>query len=160
MIENIEQKIDVEIVYALLSGKITHAMNRTLKKKLKDSNIDITPAQVAVLYTLWHKNGISQREIARQVTKDMPSITRLLDDMDKRGLITRKQDAQDRRSNLIFLTDKAEVIKEGVRNATIGSLQDGFKGLSVKNITDVQRLMKIIFNNLGGNSEENDTYKD
>lgn len=155
MIENIEEKIDVEIVYALLSGKVTHAMNRTLRIKLKEAGIDITSAQVAVLYTLWHKDGVSQREIATQVTKDMPSITRLLDDMDKRGLITRKQDKKDRRSNLIFLTAKAEHIREKVREATIACLQEGFKGLSPKNVADVQKLMKTVFNNLGGNSEEN-----
>ena len=39
MIENIEKKVDVEIVYALLSGKVTNALNATLRKKLQEKKI-------------------------------------------------------------------------------------------------------------------------
>ena len=93
----------MEIVYALLSGKVTNAINATLRKKLLDAGIDLTPAQVAVLYTLWHKDGVTQKVIAEQTAKDKPSITRILDLMEKGGLITRKVGKEDRRSNIIKL---------------------------------------------------------
>lgn len=153
MIQDIESKIDVEIVYALLSGKVTQALNRTLLCKLKEANIDVTPSQVAVLLTLWHKDGITQREIADRTAKDKPSITRILDELEKTGLTKRKNDKADRRSNKIYLTPKAETIREKVKAATIEALQEGWDGLNDKDIAKVQRLMKTIFMNLGGNKE-------
>lgn len=157
MIENIEKKIDVEIVYALLSGKVTNAINRTLLGKLKEAEIDVTPAQVSILYTLWHKDGLSQKEISEQTAKDKPSVTRLLDNMEKLELVERKVDKKDRRANKIFLTPKAAEIRERVQMATTSALQEGCKGLSAKDMERVQQLMKIIFNNLGGNSEANNS---
>ncbi len=157
MIENIEQKIDVEIVYALLSGKVTNAINRTLSRKLKDAGIDISPAQVSILYTLWHADGITQKQLSDYTAKDKPSITRLLDNMDKLQLIKRQQDKKDRRMNKIYLTPKAQSIKSQVREATVNALQDGFKGLTGNDMAEVQRMMKIIFNNLGGNTENDES---
>lgn len=157
MIENIEKKIDVEIIYALLSGKVTNAINRTLMGKLKEANIEVTPAQVSILYTLWHCDGLSQKEISEQTAKDKPSVTRLLDNMEKLNLIQRKVDKKDRRANKVFLTAKASEIREKVQKATVSALQDGFKGLNADDMEKVQQLMKIIFNNLGGNSEENNS---
>lgn len=154
MIKDIEQKIDVEIVYALLSGKVTIAINRMLTSKLKEAGIDITPAQVSILYTLWHKDGITQKEIADQTAKDKPSVTRLLDSMEDMGIIKRKMDKKDRRSNLVHLTPKADAIREKVYAATNSALQEGFKGLTDEDVLDVQRLMKTIFFNIGGNNAE------
>ncbi len=156
MIQDIENKIDVEIVYALLSGKVTQAINRTLLSKLKDANVDITPAQVAVLYTLWHKDGVTQKEIAEQTAKDKPSITRLLDNLEHAGLIKRKIDKADRRSNKVYLTAKAETLRPKVTGATVGALQEGCAGLSEADVVNVQRLMKAIFMNLGGNTDYDD----
>lgn len=148
MIENIEQKVDVEIVYALLSGKVTNALNATLRKKLQEKKIDLTPSQVAVLSTLWHKDGITQKEIAERTEKDKPSITRILDLMEKAKLVSRKMGKEDRRSNIITLTAKANTLKAKVQEATAEALQDGFAGLKEKDVLEVQRLMKLIFNNI------------
>lgn len=156
MIEDIEKKVDVEIVYALLSGKVTNAINATLRKKLLEAGIDLTPAQVAVLYTLWHKDGVTQKVIAEQTAKDKPSITRILDLMEKAGLITRKVGKEDRRANTIKLTTKANGLRPKVQAATVAALEDGFQGLSDKDVADVQRLMKIIFNNIGKYADSED----
>lgn len=148
MIDNIEKKVDVEIVYALLSGKVTSALNATLRKKLQEKKVDLTPSQVAVLYALWNKNGITQREIAERTEKDKPSITRILDLMEKEKLVTRKSGKEDRRSNIISLTAKSNALKEKVQECTAETLQDCFEGLSEKDVLEVQRLMKLIFNNI------------
>lgn len=157
MIEDIEKKVDVEIVYALLSGKVTNALNATLRKKLQEKKVDLTPSQVAVLYALWNKNGITQKEIAERTEKDKPSITRILDLMEKDKLVTRKMGKEDRRSNIISLTAKANGYKTKVEEATAETLQDCFAGLSEKDVLNVQRLMKHIFNNISKYADgEND----
>ncbi|MBQ4036416.1 MAG: winged helix-turn-helix transcriptional regulator, partial [Paludibacteraceae bacterium] len=59
-----------------------------------------------------------------------------------------KMGKEDRRANIISLTAKANALKPKVQEATAEALQDGFAGLSEKDVLEVQRLMKIIFSNI------------
>ena len=48
--------IDNEMLFALLSGKLSSAINRKLYRSFRKINIDITPEQWTVLYYLWSKD--------------------------------------------------------------------------------------------------------
>jgi MarR family transcriptional regulator for hemolysin len=49
--------------------------------------------------------GLSQREIARRLSIEGPSVTRHLDHLEAEGLIERRGDPSDRRLTRVFLTD-------------------------------------------------------
>src|SRR5215468_742834 len=49
--------------------------------------------------------GLSQREIARRLSIEGPSVTRHLDHLEAEGLIERRGDPADRRLTRVFLTD-------------------------------------------------------
>jgi DNA-binding MarR family transcriptional regulator len=57
---------------------------------------------------LWGQDGINQQELADLTLKDKASMTLLLDNLTKRGLVKRLEDASDRRSKLIYLTAKGK----------------------------------------------------
>ncbi len=147
-IDDIEKEIDVEIVLALMSGKVTNAINRRLSRDLHKAQIDISPAQANILFVLWRNDGIIEKKISTATYKDKPSITRVIDNMEKMGLVCRKKAPKDRRINRIFLTEKAQQMKTKVKEVARQTVNDAFKGLDDKEISDVQRLMKMIFNNL------------
>ncbi|MEC0092744.1 MarR family winged helix-turn-helix transcriptional regulator [Paenibacillus macquariensis] len=69
---------------------------------------DITPEQRSVLYQLYLEEGINQKEIALRTDKDQPTVTRILDVLDKKQLIIRHTDPADRRAFLICATDSAK----------------------------------------------------
>ncbi|MBE9917200.1 MULTISPECIES: MarR family winged helix-turn-helix transcriptional regulator [Paenibacillus] len=68
----------------------------------------ITPEQWSVLYQVHLQEGINQKELALRSGKDQPSITRILDVLDKKGYIQRKADPGDRRAYLIYATPEVE----------------------------------------------------
>ncbi len=72
---------------------------------------DLSPTQYNVLRILrGAKEGLMCGEIAgRMITRD-PDITRLLDRMEKRGLISRSRDAKDRRVVLTRITKQGRKI--------------------------------------------------
>jgi MarR family transcriptional regulator for hemolysin len=70
----------------------------------------ITPEQWAVLYQVYLEEGINQKEIAHRTDKDQPTVTRILDALDKKKLITRQMDPADRRAFLICVTDSAKTL--------------------------------------------------
>lgn len=58
--------------------------------------------------------GICQKDLAARVGIDGSSLVRLLDILAKKGLIERRQDVADRRSNLLYLTPAGRAAEQGI----------------------------------------------
>jgi len=92
-------------LFDILVGKISTAINRTFLRAFSAEGIDITTEQWSVLACLWQKDKVTQQALCKLTAKDKPSMTRLIDKLEKRNLVTRVSDHNDRRINLIHLTD-------------------------------------------------------
>lgn len=146
MIEDIGHKVDIEITYALLSGEVTSAINRHLNKKLKGQGMELTTAHVSLLLTLYRDEGRTQKDLAEITSKDKPTITKLLDELEEFDLLRREQDKTDRRTNRIFLTEKAKDLQRKIKESTVCALQEGFRRLTLQDIDNVQELLRTIYN--------------
>ncbi|OZB96055.1 hypothetical protein CJP46_09015 [Paenibacillus sp. XY044] len=94
-------------------GNMSRRMSSIFAGLLKPYGI--TPEQWTVLYQVHLQEGINQKELALRSGKDQPSITRILDVLDKKELIQRKPDPADRRAYLIFATPAVqELMKETI----------------------------------------------
>jgi MarR family transcriptional regulator for hemolysin len=70
----------------------------------------ITPEQWSTLNQIDRAQGLIQREIAERTGKDKPTTTRILDHMEKKGLIYKKAGEHDRRSFLVFSTELGQAV--------------------------------------------------
>lgn len=75
-----------------------------LSRRLEDNGIDITIEQFKVMVVLWKEKSSTQQNIADFVGKDKTSVTRLIAGLEKRSLIKRTSDKNDKRCNLVTLT--------------------------------------------------------
>ncbi|MBW3110987.1 MULTISPECIES: MarR family winged helix-turn-helix transcriptional regulator [Bacillaceae] len=82
---------------------------RFLTVNLKD--FDVTPEQWTVLKRLAEQDGISQKQLAMKSEKDQPTVTRILDILERKELIYKQKNTEDRRSFLIFITEKGMTAK-------------------------------------------------
>ena len=69
------------------------------------SAADLTVSQFGVLEALHHKGPLCQRDIAAKILKSSGNITMVIDNLEKRGLVRRERDSQDRRYLTVYLTD-------------------------------------------------------
>ena len=118
-------------IFNILVGKISAAINRTFLRAFVVEGIDITTEQWSVLACLWEKDKVTQQTLCHLTAKDKPSMTRLIDKLEKRNLVTRVSDNNDRRINLIHLTDaglalqqRATQIVHQVANKTLNNITD------------------------------------
>ena len=65
---------------------------------------EMTPPQWAVLNTIFYGNGDTPAEIADYIGVDRSAVTRLVDRLEKKGLVTRKLNTSDHRSVNVELT--------------------------------------------------------
>lgn len=73
---------------------------------------DVTPEQYGILNRLWRKDGISQKQLSELIVRDQTSIGKVLDKLEKKELILRKDDPSDRRAFLLYLTPKGRELAE------------------------------------------------
>ncbi len=140
--------LNIELVFAVMSGKVSSAINRRMYRDFRNAGLDITPEQWSILVVLWQQDKVTQKAIADATYKDRPSVTRLIDNMEKQGLVTRAQDPVDRRTNKICLTKKGSDLYDKVHPITLKTMEEALSGLSNDDISNAQYLLKKIFSNL------------
>ncbi len=65
---------------------------------------DLTISQFGVLEALYHKGPLCQRDIAAKILKSTGNITMVIDNLEKRGVVRRERDIEDRRYLTVHLT--------------------------------------------------------
>lgn len=89
-----------------------------LKDRLLDKHLeqeDITAAQAKALFNIFRFNKNRPCDIGKSLGVDNSAITRMLDRLEKKELIRRFPDPEDRRAQLIGLTEKGyETIRKGM----------------------------------------------
>ncbi|EFM12425.1 transcriptional regulator, MarR family [Paenibacillus curdlanolyticus YK9] len=87
-----------------MTGMTYRKLSALLQNRLKP--YEITPEQWSILYQIDRADGLIQKEIAERAGKDKPTTTRILDLLEEKGLIYKKAGTKDRRSFLVYITDK------------------------------------------------------
>jgi len=100
------QKTSVAREFAHTTFELRDFLRQFFQKKFKEQNIDLTYEMHQVMACLWKNDGLRQQDLADKTLKDKASLTCLIDNLTKRNLVQRFEDANDRRSKLIFLTDE------------------------------------------------------
>lgn len=77
----------------------------------------ITPGQYGVLNCIWQNDSTTPKEIAQTLRLENSTVSGVLDRMQKRGLIDRVLDPNDRRSIQVVATDEGMSMKAGVLRA-------------------------------------------
>lgn len=79
------------------------------------STVGLHRGQPPILELLWKEDGRTQKEIAEALKLKPPTVTLILQRMEKAGLVKRQSDPQDLRSIRIYLTKKGKSLEKDVR---------------------------------------------
>ncbi|MGN6298093.1 MAG: MarR family winged helix-turn-helix transcriptional regulator [Ginsengibacter sp.] len=135
-------------LYSFITGKASTAVARRLQKNFKDAGIEITIEQWSVLYHLWKQDGQSQQQLCEATFRDKPSITRLVDNLEKSKLVKRVASKNDRRSNLIFLTKEAKNLEQKTMEVANRTLNEALEGVTNGQIEIAKEVLQIVYENL------------
>lgn len=129
-------------------------LNSRIKKcffdRLQENGINITPEQYLVLDILWEKQSLSQQNIADIIEKDKNSVTKIIDSLEKKSLVKRVVDKNDRRINKIELTEEAFALEKITTDVAINFMNDTVKGVDSQDLDNFVKVMHQIKNNLEG----------
>lgn len=124
----------------------------TLKKQLNnafaDAGHDVTVEQMGLLICLWKTEGISQKALVNNVKKVKSSITRLIDNMEKRNLVVRITDKEDKRNKLIYLTYKGKALREELEVIIQQVYKEAFNGISKEHLEICKNVLINMYSNM------------
>ncbi len=142
------EKLEREELFGILSGRISMIINRYLSNKFKEANLGVTVEQWTVLSCLWEKDKVSQQSLSKITLRDQPSMTRLIDNLEKQKMVIRVADPIDRRSNLIFLTEKGMALEKQATEIVKQAIKTSLATISDEDIFICRNTLKRILNNL------------
>jgi DNA-binding MarR family transcriptional regulator len=80
---------------------------------------------VKALFKLRRLGPLRVKDLAVQLRLDSTTVSRHVDDLERRGLVIREQDATDRRAVLVRLSDRADALLDDAEVERRGKLRDG-----------------------------------
>jgi DNA-binding MarR family transcriptional regulator len=137
-------------LYSFITGKASTAIARRLQKKFNSAGVNLTIEQWSVLYQLWKEDGKSQQELCTATFRDKPSITRLIDNLEKLNLVKRVSDDRDRRINKVFLTRHAQKLEEDTMQLAEQTLNEALDGVPADQIDLCKEVLQKVYDNLNG----------
>jgi len=96
----------LETSVGFLITKAARSVKRELDERL--TAYKVTSTQFITLSVLWEGDGITLTELGRSLYFDNPTMTGIIDRLERDGLVERQRDTEDRRSVKVFLTNKGK----------------------------------------------------
>lgn len=132
-----EIKLDNQICFRLYTATrlITQAYTPLL------NTLGITYPQYLVLMVLWEKDCQPVNDIAHRLLLETNTVTPLLQRMEKQGIVVRKKGEQDKRQQIVSLTNKGKDLEEQAYNIIPAGMGEELKACPLQ-LEDYTHLAK------------------
>jgi DNA-binding MarR family transcriptional regulator len=138
--------IDESIGYLIKKAQV--ALHRTIDGKM--SALDLTAMQWApLLFISLAKTSITAADLSRCLGVETSSMTRMLDRLEGKGLLTRKRSEEDRRVIFIALTEEGRDLVSKVPFLIADSLNHHLRGFNQQEVDTFKSMLRRITDNAG-----------
>ena len=142
---------DLENSLGMLLDWASQFMRLELNRKFKAAGLQATSEQWKILITLWFEDGLTQQQLAEKTHKNKVSIVKLIDGLERRGLVSRHPEPRDRRINRIFLTPRGKTIQGKMIKLAKQNLDQAATGIDAAEMATCKKVLKQIISNMKGN---------
>lgn len=104
----------------------------------------ITASQFSALKALRYHGPMPQKDIASYLLKSAGNVTLVLDNLEKRGFVTRTRQTDDRRVIFVSLTQIGCDTFDRLYPAHIGRIQKAMQGLDTEKLDQLQELLQCL----------------
>lgn len=127
--------------------RISKAVRRRIAAHAE--GMGITVPQLSVLWSLWDEDGVLTSKLLEGTSLDGGTITGVVDRLEKKHLVRRERDADDRRVVRVFLTAGGRKLEQPLRQI-VNDIEDrAVDGLSASEIERLNCMLHRVGENLG-----------
>jgi DNA-binding MarR family transcriptional regulator len=129
--------------------ELINKLNKKYEKLQRDNiqKLELTPTQHFILRELWSVDGQQFKDLAEKCSCSRSTITGVVDTMEKKELVSRELNPDDRRSLFVKLTEKGKTLKK--ETPPLESIVNGCcPGINQEEIVKLGELLQKLLNAL------------
>lgn len=130
-------------------GRTMKLIDLYIGNHFQEQDIDLTKVQMIMLVRLFFNDGQPQNDLALLTNRDKASLARLLDTMERKGLVVRVPSKEDKRIKLVHITKKGVELYESVRPLIKQMILKVQHGISEKDVQFTIKILKQLQLNIG-----------
>ncbi len=135
--------MDLHDLIGFLIHRTDVKLTNYFTKRLKP--YEVTPEQWSVISVLCSERCTTQKELAVSIDKDQTTVVRMIHSMERKGIVKKIFNDQDRRSHYLFLTKKGEEIKQKILPVVNDAHQYVTSNLSEEEIQQLKLLLNKLY---------------
>jgi DNA-binding MarR family transcriptional regulator len=105
------------------------------------SPLGIHAGQDRLLQELWQEDGVTQRELIERLSVEPPTVTGIVQRLERDGLLRREPDPENRRVQRVYLTEAGRKLEDPVRKVWRDVEEAFVRDLSTSERDQLQRLL-------------------
>ena len=125
-----------------------------MSEVFKKNNVNLTAEQYLVMDTLWNEGTLTQQAISFIIQKDKNSVTQFIDNLEKKGLVTRLVSKEDRRVNNIVVTEAGMALKDSTKQLAIDTMNKVLEGVPESDVLTFVSVLKQLCSNISDFGKE------
>jgi DNA-binding MarR family transcriptional regulator len=128
--------------------RVYQASRNEMFRLFRDEGEELTPEQWIVLVRLWDEDGRTQTDLGESTFRDRPTMSRILDVMERRGLVERRPDPASARVWRVHLTAKAKSLRKKLVPKAKRLVDETRHGISEHDLKVTRETLRKMFANL------------
>jgi DNA-binding MarR family transcriptional regulator len=139
-----EQHPITESEHEELPARLRLAVVRTARRLRQEAGGELGPATSAALATIERQGPLSPSELADLEGLKRPTVTRILGNLEKAGLVTRVRDPEDGRSSILSITAEGRALLRKLRARKTAYLAQQMGELGAEDVRTLERAVELL----------------
>lgn len=133
-----------------LIAKARNVLKNEFEKELKPYSLSY--AHRVILIRLCEKDGLTQKELAKDTYFEQSNLTLMLDKLELKGLVKREQKENDRRAYIVTITPEGKKLKKALLQMGENVMERALNGVSSEQKEALSKVLLTIYENLKNTS--------
>lgn len=129
---------------------LVHALKRQLHEQAGQINLEMAPMHIRVLKIIDRKKTCTAIDIASFLGRDKAQVTRLINTLIEKELLTKAPNPTDKRSHYLCITETGNEVIAKISDIDADTIQKMTKNLTPQEIEEFQRISELMAKNLSG----------
>ena len=123
--------------------KIAREVNKLTIRTMRESGIG--SGEFDLIHLVRHNPGISQKEVSKELNMDKGATARRVANLEQKGYLVRKDNPNDKRSRLLYATEKAESLKNSKTTVEAAFYEWLLEDLSGHDKEEFIRILNLLY---------------
>ncbi|MBY5921100.1 MarR family winged helix-turn-helix transcriptional regulator [Ferrimonas balearica] len=128
--------------------QLFHIVKKAMQQEIEELGLELSPMHVRVLKVIASRTQCTANNVVQGLSRDKAQVTRLLNTLMVQGLLVKKPNPEDKRSQLLALTEVGWEVMEQVEAIDAQITRKMAQGLSSNELAEFQRLAHVITHSL------------